>query len=63
MSRASLTEANAITGKPLDFFRDDYYQHFCGLTQFQWKLPCDPSELVYFVVPEKLDSASGHGWN
>ena len=23
MSRASLTEANAITGKPLDFFRDD----------------------------------------
>ena len=24
MSRASLTEANAITGKPLDFFRDDY---------------------------------------
>ena len=25
MSRASLTEANAITGKPLDFFRDDYF--------------------------------------
>jgi len=40
MSRASLTEANAITGKPLAFFRDDY-----------------------LVVPEKLDSASGHGWN
>ena len=25
MSRASLTEANAITDKPLDFFRDDYF--------------------------------------
>ncbi len=24
------------------------YQYFCGMTQFQWKLPCDPSELVYF---------------
>lgn len=28
--------------------QNPYYQHFCGLTQFQWELPCDPSELVYF---------------
>lgn len=28
--------------------QNPYYQHFCGMTQFQWELPCDPSELVYF---------------
>jgi len=28
--------------------QNPYYQHFCGMTQFQWALPCDPSELVYF---------------
>jgi IS5 family transposase len=28
--------------------QNPYYQHFCGLTQFQWELPGDPSELVYF---------------
>jgi len=28
--------------------QNPYYQHFCGMTQFQWGLPCDPSELVYF---------------
>lgn len=25
-----------------------YWQQFCGMVQFQWELPCDPSDLVYF---------------
>jgi transposase, IS5 family len=25
-----------------------YLPVFCGMTQFQWELLCDPSELVYF---------------
>ncbi len=25
-----------------------YMQYFCGETQFQWKLPCDPTDLTYF---------------
>jgi len=25
-----------------------YYQHFCGEREFQWKFPCDPSDLVHF---------------
>ena len=25
-----------------------YFQAFCGMTQFQWELPCDPTDLVYF---------------
>lgn len=28
--------------------RDPYYQYFCGIEEFQWELPCDPSDLVYF---------------
>jgi IS5 family transposase len=28
--------------------RNPYYQAFCGETHFQWKFPCDPTELVYF---------------
>ena len=28
--------------------RDPYYQYFCGMEEFQWELPCDPSDLVYF---------------
>ena len=28
--------------------RDPYMQYFCGETFFQWKLPCEPSELVHF---------------
>jgi len=28
--------------------RDPYMQYFCGETTFQWKLPCEPSELVHF---------------
>jgi IS5 family transposase len=25
-----------------------YWQYFCGMSEFQWQLPCDPSDLVYF---------------
>ena len=25
-----------------------YWQQFCGVSDFQWELPCDPSDLVYF---------------
>ncbi len=28
--------------------RDPYMQYFCGESHFQWKLPCEPSELVHF---------------
>ena len=28
--------------------RDPYYQFFCGMTEFQWELPCDSTDLVYF---------------
>ncbi len=27
--------------------QNPYHQYFCGMTQFQWALPCDPGELVY----------------
>jgi transposase, IS5 family len=28
--------------------QNPYWQYFCGLSEFQWQLPCDPSDLVYF---------------
>jgi IS5 family transposase len=28
--------------------QNPYWQFFCGMEQFQWELPCDPSDLVYF---------------
>lgn len=28
--------------------QNPYWQYFCGLTDFQWAFPCDPSDLVYF---------------
>lgn len=28
--------------------RDPYMQCFCGETEFQWRFPCDPTDLVYF---------------
>jgi len=28
--------------------RNSYYQAFCGEAHFQWKFPCDPTDLVYF---------------
>jgi IS5 family transposase len=28
--------------------QNPYWQYFCGMTEFQWAVPCDPSDLVYF---------------
>jgi len=28
--------------------QNPYYQAFCGAEHFQWNLPCDPTDLVYF---------------
>jgi transposase, IS5 family len=28
--------------------QNPYYQAFCGEVEFQWKIPCDPTDLVYF---------------
>ena len=28
--------------------QNPYWQYFCGMKEFQWELPCDPSDLVYF---------------
>lgn len=28
--------------------QNPYWQYFCGMTDFQWTMPCDPSDLVYF---------------
>lgn len=28
--------------------QNPYWQYFCGMSEFQWQMPCDPSDLVYF---------------
>ncbi len=28
--------------------QNPYYQVFCGEVEFQWTLPCDPSDLTHF---------------
>ena len=28
--------------------QNPYFQYFCGESEFQWKFPCDPSDLVHF---------------
>jgi transposase, IS5 family len=28
--------------------QNPYWQYFCGMKEFQWQVPCDPSDLVYF---------------
>ena len=28
--------------------QNPYYQYFCGEGEFQWRFPCDPSDLVHF---------------
>lgn len=30
------------------WMRNPYYQAFCGMQYFQWKPPCDPTDIVYF---------------
>ena len=34
-----------VVGK---WVENPYYQYFCGIDIFQWSLPIDPSDLVYF---------------
>ncbi len=39
-----------------------YWQHFSGMEHFQWELPCDPSDLVYFrhrIGPEGVEQLLG----
>lgn len=31
-----------------EWVSNPYYQYFCGEVVFQWKFPCDPSDLVHF---------------
>jgi len=31
-----------------EWVRDPYFQYFCGEVEFQWRPPCDPSDLVHF---------------
>jgi transposase, IS5 family len=31
-----------------EWISNPYYQYFCGEVVFQWKFPCDPSDLVHF---------------
>ncbi len=31
-----------------EWVSNPYFQYFCGQTVFQWKFPCDPSDLVHF---------------
>jgi IS5 family transposase len=40
----NLSDENAV----LQWKRNPYYQYFCGMTEYQPTLPCDPTELVYF---------------
>lgn len=40
----NLSDENVV----LQWKRNPYYQYFCGLTEYQPALPCDPTDLVYF---------------
>lgn len=43
--------------------QNPYYQFFCGMRQFTWDLPCDPSDLVYFrkrIGPEGAEEILRH---
>jgi IS5 family transposase len=35
-------------GVVAQWVQNPYWQFFCGCEDFQWELPCDPSDLVYF---------------
>jgi len=30
------------------WLQNPYFQYFCGESEFQWKPPCDPSDMVHF---------------
>ena len=36
-----------------DWVQNPYYQYFSGASEFQWGLPCDPSDLVHFRKDRK----------
>jgi len=40
----NLSDENVV----LQWKRNPYYQHFCGMREYQPALPCDPTDLVYF---------------
>ena len=40
----NLSDENVV----LQWKRNPYYQYFCGMTEYQPALPCDPTDLVYF---------------
>jgi IS5 family transposase len=40
----NLSDENSV----LQWKRNPYYQYFCGMTEYQPALPCDPTDLVYF---------------
>ncbi len=40
----NLSDENIV----LQWKRNLYYQYFCGMTEYQPALPCDPTDLVYF---------------
>jgi len=45
----STLRPNSSRGVPLHcWVQNPYYQAFCGEVTFQWKLPCDPTDLIYF---------------
>ena len=42
-------QINVNTGRPRGSgIKNPYWQQFCGMSDFQWELSCDPSDLVYF---------------
>jgi len=40
----NLSDENIV----LQWKRNPYYQYFCGMSEYQPLLPCDPTDLVYF---------------
>jgi IS5 family transposase len=40
----NLSDENVV----LQWKRNPYYQYFCGMSEYQPALPCDPTDLVYF---------------
>jgi IS5 family transposase len=32
----------------VEWVSNPYFQYFCGESVFQWKFPCDPSDLAHF---------------
>ncbi len=46
----NLSDENIV----LQWKRNPYYQYFCGMSEYQPALPCDPSDLVYFTVKREL---------